>query len=360
MLFHVCTFAPVALIQTRVHPKPLRTRVVSVSQGSRRDEYTFTPYSGRVDNTPTGRWINSGSPGGGSSGGESSPEGSSPRVGQAVDVVKNAYRAFDRRGTGRISAKVHTCAMRAHLLLGCSFRLCNWSTSRRAFAMAPEYHARHPLHANAGMVFPMPSRMPGGLLSSRALFRWFCRRVLDRVVVSWGAPKMKRFFFGARCRDVIDQDIAGFLEEHSARVSDDERRAIDEAVSVSVAQKLRCVFLFFASASTATEDGKRYAACMLPASFAKFQGNPHSSGDEGVVVYRAGCRSSSDNLSKATCRACVRQQSRIFWSSCHVAHAPMLPRLLPRRCLVSRIRAMFGENPMYSTHALQKPRGRKD
>lgn len=33
-------------------------------------------------------------------------EGSSPRVGQAVDVVKNAYRAFDRRGTGRVSAKV--------------------------------------------------------------------------------------------------------------------------------------------------------------------------------------------------------------------------------------------------------------
>lgn len=27
-------------------------------------------------------------------------------VGIAVDVVKNAYQAFDRRGTGKVSAKV--------------------------------------------------------------------------------------------------------------------------------------------------------------------------------------------------------------------------------------------------------------
>lgn len=34
----------------------------------------------------------------------------------AVDVVRNAYKAFDRRGTGKISAKVGTDASPSFLL----------------------------------------------------------------------------------------------------------------------------------------------------------------------------------------------------------------------------------------------------
>lgn len=70
-------------------------------------------------------------------------------------------------------------------------------------------------------------------------------------------------------RDFLtDQDIAGFLEEHSARVSDDERRAIDEAVSVSVAQKLRYnlemrLFLDLGASISSTRRRKkqRHAVC---------------------------------------------------------------------------------------------------
>lgn len=64
---------------------------------------------------------------------------------------------------------------------------------------------------------------------------------MSRGIYICQARNTKRLSTHYYVKHLIDQDIAGFLEEHSARVSDDERRAIDEAVSISVAQKIRCV-----------------------------------------------------------------------------------------------------------------------
>ncbi|CAN0486951.1 unnamed protein product, partial [Ectocarpus sp. 12 AP-2014] len=79
----------------------LETGVVSllvegaVAEGNSRDQYTYNPYGGYMENNSNSRNSSSSSTG--------DAEGSRGVV-EAVDVVKNAYRAFDRRGTGRISA----------------------------------------------------------------------------------------------------------------------------------------------------------------------------------------------------------------------------------------------------------------
>lgn len=69
------------------------------SQGNSRDQYTYNPYGGYMDNNSSSNNSRNSS--------TSDAEGSRGVV-DAVDVVKNAYRAFDRRGTGRISATVWT------------------------------------------------------------------------------------------------------------------------------------------------------------------------------------------------------------------------------------------------------------
>ncbi|CAN0412797.1 unnamed protein product [Pylaiella littoralis] len=105
----------------------LETGIVSllvreaVAEGNNRpDEYTFNPYGGGQINASTAYTKNSGHSNSNSNRNNSSTNGSagnkdgggdggdaqgSPGVVEGVDVVKNAYRAFDRQGKGRVSAK---------------------------------------------------------------------------------------------------------------------------------------------------------------------------------------------------------------------------------------------------------------